>query len=180
LTSLGKLVALLLVPSALVILAVNAALIAYPEDVSQDYRLLLVVGINSTSIEPGEMDNPLTPLTKVGCGSAVAIVYGYRSGEPLIVAIYGTNESSLVDASGCVDALRPCLSSAGVGWVADEILEKIHAAGKPVEANTTTTSRATLSIEESGISRNTCLVTVSVLVLLLIVSIVALLRRRTS
>ncbi|BEP17233.1 hypothetical protein PYJP_05850 [Pyrofollis japonicus] len=178
-TSLGKLVVPLLVLSALAITSVNTALVAYPEDVSQDYHLLLVVGINSTSIEPGEMGNPLIPLTKVGCGSAVAIVYGYRSGEPLIVAIYGANESSLMDASGCVNALRPCLSSAGVGWVADEILEKIRAAGKPVEANTTT-SHATLSIKESGISKNACLATISVLVLLLTASIVALLRRRTS
>ena len=120
---------------ALVILPALALLSAIAIGYSEEsYTPIISVLINSTKISPAIIAEPLTPLTKVDCGKAVAIVYGYESGKPLLVVIYGEegiyHKRVLADALSCPKRLLPCLSAAGLSYVAKELEQKVLSLNK--------------------------------------------------
>lgn len=109
-----------------------------------EYRVLTVLWVNTTPVHPGDLGEPLTALTKVGCGDAVAAVYGYRSGEPLLIVIYGVADrpaSSLRDALSCPKRLMPCLSAVGLGDIVEKLDKQL------AELSSRNTSSATSAAE---------------------------------
>ena len=139
---------------ALVILPALALLGTMATGHSEElYKPITSVLINSTKINPAIINEPLTPLTKVDCGKAVAIVYGYESGKPLLVVIYGEegiyHKQVLADALSCPKRLLPCLSAAGLSYVAKELEQKVLSLNNtPVFTNATRES--TMPTRHSG------------------------------
>ena len=117
------------------------------------YMPITSVLINSTKISPVAIDEPLTPLTRVDCGKAVAIVYGYETGKPLLVIIYGEksiyDKHVLVDALSCPKRLLPCLSAAGLSYVAKELERKVLSLNN-ASVPTNATEETTILTRHSG------------------------------
>lgn len=74
---------------------------------------VIAVPVNSTNVSLSEASSVLTPLTKIDCGDALAVVYGPEHGRPVAIIIYALGDGWRSDLQRCINGLEACLASAG-------------------------------------------------------------------
>ena len=128
---------------ASVLLAVHLASAATP---------VIAVAVNSTNVSLSEASSVLTPLTKIDCGDAVAVVYGPEQGRPVAVIIYAMGDGWRSDLQRCVNGLEACLASAGAEAAARELqryAERLASSGHRVEVQAATLRVASQAATET-------------------------------